>query len=98
MGAIQTSTLHYIDMINGDHELHTHLESIVEALLTVCPGSETTLHMAVVAKDSARRTFGKKSSQFKAGNQRAVNICRFTYGKQKASVLQAIVDKNDYQS
>ncbi|KAG0569456.1 hypothetical protein KC19_6G091500 [Ceratodon purpureus] len=95
---VRSSFLHYIDMISGDHELHTHLESIVEALVTVCPGSETTLHMAVVAKDSAKRTFGKKSAQFKAGNQRALNICRFTYGKQKASVLQSIVDKNDYQS
>jgi len=95
---VRSSFLHYIDMISGDHELHTHLESIVEALVTVCPGSETTLHMAVVAKDSARRTFGKKSTQFKAGNHRALNICRFTYGKQKASVLQSIVDKNEYQS
>lgn len=95
---VRSSFLHYIDLISGEHELHTHLESIVDALVTVCPGSETTLHMAVVAKDSARRTFGKKSAQFKAANQRAVNVCRFTCGKQKASVLQSIVDKNDYQS
>lgn len=95
---VRSSFLHYIDMINGDHALHSHLESIVEALVTVCPGSETTLHMAVVAKDSARRTFGKKSNQFKHANQRAVNICRYTYGKQRLIVLQSIVDKNDYQS
>lgn len=95
---VRSSFLHYIDMISGDHELHTHLETIVEALVTVCPGSETTLHMAVVAKDSSRRTFGKKSNQFKLSNQRALNICRYTYGKQRLSVLQSIVDKNDYQS
>lgn len=95
---VRSSFVHYIDLINGDHDLHTHLETIVEALVTVCPGSETTLHMAVVAKDSSRRTFGKKSAQFKAANQRALNICRFTYGKQKVSVLQSIVDRNDYQS
>ncbi|KAG0585784.1 hypothetical protein KC19_2G038800 [Ceratodon purpureus] len=95
---VRSSFLHYIDMISGDHELHTHLESIVEALVTVCPGSETTLHMAVVAKDSSKRTFGKKSNQLKHSNQRALNICRYTYGKQRLSVLQSIVDKNDYQS
>ncbi|XP_024369485.1 uncharacterized protein [Physcomitrium patens] len=95
---VRCSFLHYIDMISVDHELHTHLEGIVEALVTVCPGNETTLHMTVVAKDSARRTFGKKSPQFKAANQRALNICRFTYGKQKVSILQSVVDRNDYQS
>lgn len=94
---VRSSFLHYIDMISGDHELHPHLESVVEAMGTVCPGSETTLHMAVVAKDSARRTRGKKSVQFKSANQRALNICRSTYGKQRLSLLQSIVDKSDYQ-
>jgi len=94
---VRSSFLHYIDMISGDHELHPHLESVVEAMGTVCPGSETTLHMAVVAKDSARRTRGKKSVQFKSANHRALNICRSTYGKQRLSLLQSIVDKSDYQ-
>lgn len=93
---VRASFLHYIDMINGDHELSPHLELVVEAMVTVCPGSESTLHMAVVSKDSARRTRGKKSPQFKTANQRALNICRSTYGKQKLALLQSIIDRNDY--
>jgi len=93
---IRGSFVHFIDLITSEHELSPHLELVVEAMAAVCPGSESTVHMSVLAKDSAKHTTGKKSVQFKSAHHRAMHICRCTYGKQKSSVLQALVDRDDH--
>jgi hypothetical protein len=93
---IRVSFVHFIDLITSEHELSPHLELVVEAMAAVCPGSESTVHMSVLAKDSAKHTTGKKSVQFKSAHHRAMHICRCTYGKQKSSVLQALVDRDDH--
>ncbi|CAK9877022.1 unnamed protein product [Sphagnum jensenii] len=92
---LRASFVHSIDQITNEHELSPHLELVVEAMAAVCPGSESTLQMAVHAKDSAKHATGKKSVQFKSAHHRAMHICRCTYGKQKSSVLQSLVNRED---
>ncbi|CAK9227018.1 unnamed protein product [Sphagnum troendelagicum] len=93
---LRGSFVHSIDQITNEHELSPHLELVVEAMAAVCPGSESTLQMAVHAKDSAKHATGKKSVQFKSAHHRAMHICRCTYGKQKSSVLQSLVNREDH--
>ncbi|CAM6049142.1 unnamed protein product [Sphagnum compactum] len=93
---LRGSFVHSIDQITNEHELSPHLELVVEAMAAVCPGSESTLQMAVRAKDSAKHATGKKSVQFKSAHHRAMHICRCTYGKQKSSVLQSLVNREDH--
>ncbi|CAM6026963.1 unnamed protein product [Sphagnum balticum] len=93
---LRGSFVHSIDQITNEHELSPHLELVVEAMAAVCPGSESTLQMAVHAKDSAKHATGKKSVQYKSAHHRAMHICRCTYGKQKSSVLQSLVNREDH--
>ncbi len=93
---LRASFVHSVDQITNEHELSPLLELVVEAMAAVCPGSESTLQMAVHAKDSAKHATGKKSVQFKSAHHRAMHICRCTYGKQKSSVLQSLVNREDH--
>ncbi|BFI04679.1 protein MpATXR1 [Marchantia polymorpha subsp. ruderalis] len=77
----------------GPHGNYPYLEAALHAMEIVCPGSNSTLEVGLLVRETALNEFhGKKSLQYKVINQQVLRICQCIYGKQKASVLQSLVD------
>ncbi|KAG6546856.1 hypothetical protein Mapa_011472 [Marchantia paleacea] len=77
----------------GPHGNYPYLEAALHAMEIVCPGSNSTLEVGLLVRETALNEFhGKKTSHYKVINQQVLRICQCIYGKQKAAVLQSLVD------